>query len=253
MKYFVFGDVHGFFDEWQKALNEAGFDINNPEHILVSLGDITDRGPKSKECLEFIMNKVPVGRRILITGNHEDLMEEAICRKMFLMHDIHNGTRKSAYELTGLDPENVYDDEVCRAMKYNDLWNSYVGSCIDYAEVGDYIFVHGWIPCFDMWGRAFYNRDNWREGDWKKARWINGMEAWNQGIRIEDKTIVCGHWHTSWGHSHLHNVGCEWEQPWISDKIDTSMHSEPFIDKGIIAMDACTAISGRVNIITFDD
>ena len=32
MKYFVSSDIHGFFDEWQSALNEKGFDLNNPEH-----------------------------------------------------------------------------------------------------------------------------------------------------------------------------------------------------------------------------
>lgn len=28
MKYFVSGDIHGFYDEWQNALNEKDFDLN---------------------------------------------------------------------------------------------------------------------------------------------------------------------------------------------------------------------------------
>ena len=27
MKYFVSADIHGFYDEWQSALKEKGFDI----------------------------------------------------------------------------------------------------------------------------------------------------------------------------------------------------------------------------------
>ena len=43
-KYFVVSDVHGFYDEMKKALDNAGFDIANPDHIFVSCGDLLDRG-----------------------------------------------------------------------------------------------------------------------------------------------------------------------------------------------------------------
>ena len=33
-KYFVVSDVHSFFDELMVALNEKGFEKDNPEHIL---------------------------------------------------------------------------------------------------------------------------------------------------------------------------------------------------------------------------
>ena len=35
-KYFVFGDVHSFYDELMAALSEKGFDINNPNHLVIS-------------------------------------------------------------------------------------------------------------------------------------------------------------------------------------------------------------------------
>ena len=35
-KYFVVADIHSFYDEFMKALNDAGFDINNEDHILIS-------------------------------------------------------------------------------------------------------------------------------------------------------------------------------------------------------------------------
>ena len=42
--YFVCSDIHGFYKEWMKSLKEAGFNKNNPEHILIVLGDVFDRG-----------------------------------------------------------------------------------------------------------------------------------------------------------------------------------------------------------------
>lgn len=39
-KLFISSDIHGFFDEWSVALKEAGFDIDNPDHIIVVLGDL---------------------------------------------------------------------------------------------------------------------------------------------------------------------------------------------------------------------
>lgn len=70
-KYFIITDVHSFYDEMVKALSKAGFDRDNPEHILVHCGDLFDRGPKPKECLDYIMS-IPKERRILIMGNHEE-------------------------------------------------------------------------------------------------------------------------------------------------------------------------------------
>lgn len=43
-KLFCISDVHGFYNEMREALDNAGFDPNNEEHWLISLGDIWDRG-----------------------------------------------------------------------------------------------------------------------------------------------------------------------------------------------------------------
>ena len=40
MRYFVVTDVHGFYDEMIEALDIAGFDPNNENHWLISLGDV---------------------------------------------------------------------------------------------------------------------------------------------------------------------------------------------------------------------
>ena len=53
MKYFAVSDCHGFYSNLMFALKNAGFDINNPEHILIVCGDLFDRGEQPKEIFEF--------------------------------------------------------------------------------------------------------------------------------------------------------------------------------------------------------
>ena len=196
MKYFIVADVHGYFDILEQSLEDAGFDKNNPEHFFVSLGDLLDRGKQPRECLQFVNS---LERKILIRGNHEDLMEEMIAIRYPRSHDVHNGTWNTAVDLTG--KENAED--VFIEIKKDNEYNTYISSTIDYYETKTAVFVHGWIPCFYWEGFSGYRHDwskneNWREvQDWKPYRWLNGMEAWKNGIREKNKTIFCGHWHTS--------------------------------------------------------
>ena len=147
-KLFVVSDVHSFYNHLIKSLNEKGFDKNNPEHWFVSCGDLLDRGPESQQCLKFVNS---LERKILIRGNHEDLMEDAIKRGVFYSQDVSNGTSSSVYQLTGIYPDTLCSNKeinqlALSLMKDNILWNTYIKQCVNYYEIGNYIFVHGWIP-----------------------------------------------------------------------------------------------------------
>ncbi len=251
MKYFIVADVHGFYDKMAAALKAKGFKEHNPNHVFVSLGDLLYRGPQPNECLAFV-NGLPDDRKILIMGNHELLMNDMLNRGTCYGYDKSNGTVDTVRDVTG--ERDVYT--AIQMMRINDAWRDYYYSCQFYGEVGNNIFVHGWIPCDELsWGR-FEKTYDWRNAPkikWEDATWFNGMKMWNEGIREEGKTIWCGHWHTSWGHAKLHNKGVEFFDPRYSEEdykaygIDPIEHFEPFKDKGICAMDACTAYSGIVN------
>jgi len=246
MKCFIVADVHSFYNEMMLALNKKGFDKDNPNHVFVSLGDLLDRGTKPKECLEFVLS---LKRKILIKGNHEDLMEEAICRRFFGSHDFHNGTFDTVERLTEIEYDPVTDNQsiMLEDMRNNELWNEYRKQLIDYAETEKYVFVHGWVPAFDP---------DWRTGDWKGARWLNGMHLNSTSLNPTGKTVFCGHFHTSYGHSKLHNKGPEWDEDIkiyenLFGKINVEpAHFETFKDPGIRALDACTVYSGFVNCET---
>ena len=259
-KYFVVTDVHSFYDEMMKALNDAGFDKDNSDHIFVSCGDLFDRGPKSYECLQFV-NSLPEDRKILVRGNHEDLLDDVFVRRCYTFHDKHNGTDKTVNQLY-VSQHQEEEETISSYDKINWLrtweeYRNYEMSLVDYARVGNYIFVHGWVP---YWARTVNDLEEAKIADWKDARWDNGMRQWRSYGSITNEsgelmTIVCGHWHSSFGHSLYHKDGVEYLNHYSQSYIEEHQLYEkftPFIDDGIVALDACTAYTGFVNCYVFE-
>lgn len=253
MKYFIVADVHGHYDEMLTALRNAGFDRDNPNHCFVSLGDLLDRGRQPYECLAYVCN-LDYNRCILIRGNHEDLMEEMLERGWPATHDVHNGTALTVCDLTDCDDE-TFTQGVSR-MNELDYWRQYRRNLRNFHETQNGIFVHGWIPCekatklnSDMGFYQSYTYDpNWRNSDndiWNTARWINGMEAWDNGVREPGKTIFCGHYHTAWGRAAIDET-CE---PYSNNPADYVTWE----NDGIVALDACAAFTKFVNCYVFED
>ena len=217
---------------------------------MVICGDLFDRGRQPIELIRYLNHEVP--RKILIRGNHEDLFEDMCRRGEPWMHDYSNGTCQTAFDLTGANEPISFERRASIALtKVTPLLNQMV----DYYETEHYIFVHGWIPCWDrgaskyVMENAFIYNSEWRglsTRDWKQARWRNGIDCAKHGIIEPNKTIICGHWHCSYGH-------------WLDnpDKYSSSIgedsNFEPYYADGIIAIDACTAYSGKVNCIVIDD
>lgn len=250
IKYFVSSDIHSFYDEWIRALMDSGFELNNSDHHIIVLGDLFDRGTQSLECYEFVKSLMEQDRCIYIRGNHEDLLFDA-CKQLgrvnISSHHISNGTIKSIGHFLGI---NEYD-VLCNVYRASDFENKVEpilefirDNTRDYYELGNFIFVHGWVPTTEDSNGNLIVHENWRDGDWRDARWICGMKAAHDGQIIPGKIIICGHWHTSFGHSKYHNDGSEWNPE------DCNLY--PYVDTGIIAIDACTAYSKMVNVITIE-
>ena len=250
-KYFVSSDIHSFYTLWKKELKKKGFDEKNPEHILIICGDLFDRGKEAIKCLNFVCKMIKQDRAICICGNHEDLLTELLKRKMAWLHDMSNGTEDTVYQFEKLfklkEDEYLDFDEICEKVLKNKKFNLYINSLKDYYETPKHIFVHGYIPC----GTGKYGDKNYRYNpDWRNdsfywAKWVNGMDAWSCGIKEEGKTIVCGHWHTSFGNYNLHNVG--------NGEFEKDSDFETFKDDGIMALDGCIAFSGKVNVEVIEE
>lgn len=252
MKYFVSSDIHGFYTEYKQALDDAGFDINNPKHGLIICGDLFDRGKEANKLLEFLLS-IPDDRLVLIRGNHEDLLDDCIeqikAKHDISFHHISNGTLGTVRQLTGTMRPDFAELDGIAAKSNLAKYYTLIGTARDYAEcVKDgkhYIFVHGWIPLNTFDGVYKYNPD-WRtasEEEWEEARWLNGMDMNHLKLQSKDDIIYCGHWHTSYGH-HNYGKGCSE----FGDDADFSI----YYNDGIIALDACTAYSHKVNIEIFE-
>lgn len=256
MKYYVTADIHGYFTELIEALQENHFFEDKDPHKLIICGDLFDRGEEALKLQEFIMNLISKDEVILIKGNHEDLTMDLLKnwhQKSHLQsHHLSNKTIDTICQLTNKELFDVFynADEVYKDFKKTPYIRTIIPNMIDYYETPNYIFTHGWIPCIvinNSASKEYHYIDNWRELNndaWNEARWINGMEASHEGIIEKKKTIVCGHWHCSFGHANYESDGGEF---------NNHPNFSPYYSKGIIAIDACTAFSKKVNCIVIED
>ncbi len=261
MRYYVVADVHGFYDEMIAALKEEGFFEDQAPHKLIICGDLFDRGRQAKEMQAFVLDLLRKNEIIMIKGNHEDLFVDLIDNAARWMnpfitdtHHYSNGTVNTALQLTGMRLSSAIDQPLKFQAKAKEtpLYKEILPKMLDYYETKKYIFVHGWIPCEVLgWGSRttddFSYQKNWRRAkprQWEDARWINGMAAAYNKVLVPRKTIVCGHFHTSYGHAIIEKKGRE-----FGKNADFS----PYRAKGIIAIDACTAYSKKVNCLLLED
>ena len=238
MKYFITSDIHGHYTELKKELDKQGF--NEKLDTLVVCGDLLDRGKENIKCIQFV-NSLP--NKVLIRGNHEYNLEKCLREYNFNYADKHNGTLDTILEIakyvSGRKYLNAYDREIyLYANQYLEL-SQYLNSLKDYFEFtgidgNTYVCCHGWLP-------QDYKDENCK--DFEYYSWLNGMEQRYNGNTFKDKTIICGHWHCSYGNSKYHGIGSEFGK-------DACF--EPFKDKGIIALDACTVLTKKVNVIVLE-
>jgi serine/threonine protein phosphatase 1 len=261
MKIFAASDIHSFYTPLKKELDKRGFEANNTEHLLVVCGDVFDRGSESKEVYEYLNNLTNV---VLVKGNHESLMEEVWDRGHTLGHDYSNGTNQTIMDLFKANPNIEPYDPIRVSEK---ILRPFFAKFVNYFETKHYIFVHGWIPCDSFYGddkpwyllkRELKYNPNWRscnDVEWESDRWINGINAgYLKNICDPNKTIVCGHWHCSYGHyikalrKALKN-GTEIEH----EEFGETAIWKPFKAKGILAIDSCTAYTNNVNVVVLED
>ena len=246
-KFFVFSDVHSFYDELITALTEAGYDKDNPDHWIISCGDNWDRGKKPVEVFHFL-NLNP--RAILVRGNHEDLFDEVVEEGSWKGRDVSNGT-KQTIEILGKEGKrkNAFPDACAKADERTRIFRN---KMLNYFETEHFVFVHGWLPAGEDWRNA-------SDKEWAKARWLNGMESPRCERKAIGKTVVFGHITSSYGHYWKKVRDGEIS---IADVITKGREYfefgpgadfSPYYEKGIIAIDSCTIKSHKVNVLVIED
>lgn len=236
-KFFAVSDIHGFYTELKKALDEAGFDPDDESHVLVGGGDYFDRGYENIEVYKYLRS---LKRKILVRGNHEDMLLRVLDAGGINYIDVHNGTDITVAQFFGegklSSDGTLYADERTELML-----REFIGAAVDYFESEKYVFVHGWVPIVDM-GDKTQPHPMWRmakERDWARARFTAWNDMYKKGCMIRGKTLVCGH--------RVAAYGC------LFDPKRAQNDTSPYYGDGVIAIDACTAVSGRVNVVVIED
>ncbi len=262
MRYYVVSDTHGFYTETVNALRSVGFFEDTESHKLVLCGDALDRGSEALSLVDLLLKLNAEGRLIYVLGNHEELLYKClraiecgwtfeIASGMSVHYD--NGTWDTILQLSGMSDREAlaHPEALVAAVRDTDYYKILLPSAIDYYETEKYIFAHGWIPTIRRGVKPYiqYSYDpDWRSADreaWREARWDNGMDlACKHHITEPKKTVVCGHWHSYYGHETYENKKAKE----VRDR-----DNSPFYAKGIISIDGCTVVSGRVNCIVIED
>lgn len=262
MRYYVISDVHGFYTEMIKALKKNGFFDDKEPHKLIVCGDMMDRGAEALKMQKFMLDLLGKDELIFIRGNHEDLfcelleaIEKAPNSNGFYLRNNHhwsNGTIFTVVQLCGLKDEfEGFDDmqAFVEKIKATPFYSRLIPASVNYYETDNYVFVHGWIPIktgYDKNDKKIYRKHrSWRNAtpkQWDDARWENGIIAASKGMILDDKTIVCGHFRTSYGHKLMSN-----------GRKTRKLNHSVYRNKGIIALDGTTAVSGVVNCIVIED
>jgi len=232
---FVVSDIHGHASELFAALDAAGFDSRNPRHLLISFVDHDSRATESRAVYRYLRT---LQNKVLLRGNHENILADIIARGYLRPVDLRNGIERTVTAFFG---RNCLD---CDGRLYADPADTeeilqFIDSTYDYFETAHYRFVHGWVPLLQDEEGYFSPHDGWQAAtreEWRRATWTKWHEAYREGgLLPQDKILVCGHRTVLYGT--------------LFDSTRETYDFSPFYGNGMIAIDAQTVTSRQVNVL----
>jgi serine/threonine protein phosphatase 1 len=223
---YAIGDVHGKYELFQKLLN----DYDPQLHQLVLLGDLNDRGTRSKECLLMGMKLAKESDAIYLRGNHEEyLLQFLQAPEDWYEPYVRNGGGETFASLLHPGATEEYSPtEIAMMIRshYPELVDFLTQRPL-YYEWQDYLFVHAGVDL---------EKKDWHDTEPRDFIWIR--EPFHEGKNHTGKTIVFGHTITPMLHGDMQTTDL-----WISDHkigIDGgavfggSLHGVIFDNKGIV-------------------
>lgn len=238
MRIVAVSDIHGHFQALLTALKESGFVPSASDHLLVVCGDCFDRGHENMKVFRFLNE---LENKIIVRGNHEDLLQEVLMGRKLDDSDFYNGTDMTMYEFVQKDNGDFMNgDEVAEARE--NLYLPFLDSTVNYFETKNYIFVHGWLPYdYDEKGKpVLVDYKTADEDQWYEARWTSWRAAIINNLLFNgSKTLICGHLAT--------------QEAYESDKSRLPKDSSVYYGDNFIAIDAHVMSSDRINALVIND
>lgn len=244
---YVIPDIHGQLDRL-KCLCKTILPLRKSDggkDQLVFLGDYIDRGPKTPELIDYLIEQKEIhkDRIVLLSGNHEQMFLNAIKQSptsnkyLFWMNNGGAQTLSAYLDRANQHLDNPY--ELIRTRVKDFIPKNHIeffNSLLPYYETDEFIFVHaGCDPTVPLknqtleeliWDTSLF--------DFVKAQ--NGKDlSWN-------KIVVTGH--------HGQPTG----EPYISDKflmLDCS-YGKKLLLVELHSMKAYVAGRNKFNVVKFD-
>ncbi|MBQ9083744.1 MAG: metallophosphoesterase [Clostridia bacterium] len=236
---FAVSDIHGHYTQLKTALDRAGYCADDPSHLLVCCGDYFDRGSENLRVLKFFDF---LDRKVLLRGNHEDMLLNLFRTGQLMPYHCTNGTVATVLEFFGKYSVDGFDwIDFSGRTRMLDRVTDFIHGTHNYFETEHYVFTHGWLPTTlsasgpmidPAWRRASPER-------WIAARRARWTEMYPQCGRLPDRTLVCGHVPTC-----------------FAAELYPERRPEDFSilrKDGLIVLDAGTFSSGEVNVLVIPD
>ena len=154
VRVFAIGDIHGRFDLLQGLHDMIVDDLARslPDRSIgVFLGDYVDRGPQSREVLEWLSAGVKAfDETVILKGNHDLALEEFLADPSLLAYSIQLGglhTIRSygvEFELTG-EPGEAEETHGRFVTAFPDRHRQLLSGLRFHHTIGDYFFVHAGV------------------------------------------------------------------------------------------------------------
>lgn len=140
-KLFVVSDIHGHCTLLKKALENAGFDKGNENHLLICCGDYFDRGVENFMVMRFFEG---IENKVLLRGNHEDIILEIFETGFLKPHNYLNGTIETIQEFFGKHSINDFGEiDFTGKTRMLNRVEEFIKGTQNYFETENYVFVHG--------------------------------------------------------------------------------------------------------------
>lgn len=153
VRVYVIGDIHGRADLLAQTL--ARIDTNEAMHpvahcITVFLGDYVDRGLRSREVIDQLIERQQKGRVVMLRGNHDDSMLRALHDMDVALRWLAAGGRETlyAYGVTvpiDIDRDSIHTVMAVAAKQIPTRHTAFLEKLLPYAVIGDYAFVHAGV------------------------------------------------------------------------------------------------------------
>ncbi len=132
MRNIAITDIHGCLLTFKKLLDKVNY--SKTDHLYL-LGDYIDRGPRSKEVLDYIMDLQDQGHEIIcLMGNHEQKMLD-------IYHKVGDSSIRSNWLQYG-GVQTLHSFNISSVSQLPLKHVGFMDNLLYYHEVDDFILVH---------------------------------------------------------------------------------------------------------------